>query len=252
MSASITKPRRVALVTGGSQGLGESIAHTLHAEGFAIAIGDIAFENAAAVAQSLDASGASARALTLDVRIKDHFSAALDQLSDWGGVDVLVNNAALTLTTPVMEIEANEFDAVMAVNLRGPFFGCQVIGAHMKARGSGRIINISSQAGQMGGTVAGAHYAASKAGVILLTKYFAREFGAFGVTVNAVSPGALDFPSVRAAFPPERVKALEAMIPVKHLGNPDEVAAAVALLARADMAYVTGATWDINGGMFMR
>ena len=228
------------------------IVRTFHREGFAVAIGDIAFDKAADVAQSLDASGATARALMLDVRKKDHFSDALDQLSDWGGVDVLVNNAAMTMTTAVMDIEPDEFDAVMAVNLRGPFFGCQVIGAHMQARGSGRIINISSQAGQMGGTVAGAHYAASKAGVILLTKYFAREFGASGVTVNSVAPGALDFPAVRAAFPPERVKALEAMIPVKHLGNPDEVAAAVALLARADMAYVTGATWDINGGMLMR
>lgn len=244
--------RRVALVTGGSQGLGEAIVRTLHSEGFAIAIGDIAYDKSAAVAQSLDASGASVRALTLDVRNKGHFADAIDLLSDWGGVDVLVNNAAMTLTTPVMDIEPDEFDAVMAVNLRGPFFGCQVIGAHMQARGIGRIINISSQAGQMGGTVAGAHYAASKAGVILLTKYFAREFGASGVTVNAVAPGALDFPAVRAAFPPERVAALEAMIPVKHLGNPGEVAAAVALLARADMAYVTGATWDINGGMLMR
>lgn len=252
MSAFTADRRRVALVTGGSQGLGEAIVRTLHAEGFAVAIGDIAFDQAEGLAQALDASGASARALTFDVRNKSHFSSALDQLLDWGGVDVLVNNAALTLTTPVMDIDAAEFDAVMAVNLRGPFFGCQVIGAHMQARGSGRIINISSQAGQMGGTVAGAHYAASKAGVILLTKYFAREFGAAGVTVNAVSPGALDFPAVRAAFPPERVKALEAMIPVKHLGNPYEVAATVALLARADMAYVTGATWDINGGMFMR
>lgn len=252
MIAPSEQRRRVALVTGGSQGLGAVIARTLHSEGLAVAIGDIAFESAAAVARVLDASGATARALMLDVRNKDQFSSALDQLIDWGGVDVLVNNAALTLTTPVMDIDADEFDAVMAVNLRGPFFGCQVIGAHMQARGSGRIINVSSQAGQMGGTVAGAHYAASKAGVILLTKYFAREFGASGVTVNAVSPGALDFPAVRAAFPPERVQALEAMIPVKHLGNPDEVAAAVALLARADMAYVTGATWDINGGMFMR
>ena len=252
MSVSNQPSRRVALITGGSQGLGEVIARTLHAEGFAIAIGDVALDQAAAVADSLDGSGDSVRAIELDVRNKSDFSAALDQLADWGGVDVLVNNAAITLTTPVMDIDAEEFDAVMAVNLRGPFFGCQVIGAHMRARGSGRIINISSQAGQMGGTVAGAHYAASKAGVILLTKYFAREFGACGVTVNSVAPGALDFPAVRAAFPPERVKALEAMIPVRHLGDPRDVAAAVALLARSDMAYVTGATWDINGGVFMR
>ena len=252
MTTEMAKSRRVALVTGGSQGLGETIVRKLHADGFAVVVGDIAFDKAAAVAQTLDGDGVSARAMMLDVRKKSDFVAALHQLADWGGIDVLVNNAAMTMTTPVMDIDADEFDAVMAVNLRGPFFACQVIGAHMQTRGSGRIINISSQAGQMGGTVAGAHYAASKAGVLLLTKYFAREFGASGVTVNAVAPGALDFPAVRAAFPPERVKALEAMIPVKHLGNPEEVAAAVTLLARAEMAYVTGATWDINGGMLMR
>jgi 3-oxoacyl-[acyl-carrier protein] reductase len=247
-----TGRRAVALVTGGSQGLGAVIARKLHATGYAVAIADVADAQAIAVAAGLDPGGATARPIALDVRNKHAFVSALEQLQDWGGVDVLVNNAAITKTTPVMEIDADEFDAVMSVNLRGTFFGCQVLGAHMQARASGRIINISSQAGQMGGTVAGAHYAASKAGIILLTKFFARELSPSGVTVNCVAPGALEFPSVRASFSPERVKALEAAIPVKHLGDPAEIAATVALLASPDMAYVTGATWDINGGTFMR
>src|SRR5690606_32283378 len=121
-------------------------------------------------ARELDADGTQARAVPLDVRDKRAFAAAVEEAADWGGVDILVNNAAITLTTPVMRIEPDEFDAVMAVNLRGPFFGCQVVGEHLRGRRAGRIINIASQAGQMGGTVTGAHYAAAKAALMLLTK----------------------------------------------------------------------------------
>src|SRR5690606_21036585 len=109
--------------------------------------------------------------MKLDVRQKQDFAAALDTLIEtWGHVDILVNNAALTKTTPAMDVSGDEFDEVIAVNLRGALFGCQVLGAHMKARGQGRIINLSSLAGQNGGTVTGVHYAASKAGIVALTK----------------------------------------------------------------------------------
>jgi 3-oxoacyl-[acyl-carrier protein] reductase len=151
-----------------------------------------------------------------------------------------------------MDIGSDEFDAVMAVNLRGPFYASQVIGAHLRDKRYGRIVNIASQAGQMGGTVTGGHYAASKAGLIGLTKYFAREFAGTGVTVNAVSPGPIDLPTVRAGVPAERLAALEASMPVRRLGEPEEIADAVALLASRRMGYVTGATWDLNGGTLMR
>lgn len=247
-----THSNRVAVVTGAAQGLGEVIGRHLHACGFRVAVTDIDAVRASAVARSLDPSGQTARWLELDVREKDAFVSAIDALGDWGGPDILVNNAAISSMQPVMEINADEFDLVMAVNLRGPFFGSQVLGQYFRGRGHGRIINIASQAGQMGGTVTGAHYAASKAGLILLTKYFAREFSGCGVTVNAVSPGVLDMPAVRAAVSPDRLRDMHQSIPVGRLGFPEEVAAVVALLATPEMGYVTGATWDVNGGMFMR
>lgn len=243
---------RVALVTGGAQGLGAAIAQRLHKGGMRVAISDLASADAQELANSLDPSGKTACGLKLDVRCKDDFVQALASLAGWNGVDVLVNNAALSKTTPVMDIDAAEFDDVMATNLRGPFFACQVIGTHLRGKGWGRLINIASQAGQMGGTVTGAHYAASKAGLLLLTKYFAREFAGSGVTVNAVAPGALDLPTVRAAIAPERLAELAAMIPVGHFGLPEHVAAVVALLASEESGFVTGAAWDINGGTFMR
>ena len=252
MTARTQEGGRVALVTGGANGLGGHIVRALHAEGYRLLVGDIAAEDARSLALDLDPRGDSARGVSLDVRDKAAFAKALEEASDWGGVDVLVNNAAITPTTPVMQIEAAEFDAVMAVNLRGPFFGCQVVGDHLRGRAAGRIINIASQAGQMGGTVAGAHYAASKAGLMLLTKFFAREFAGTGITVNAVAPGALDLPAVRAAIPGDRLEAIAASMPSGRLGHPEEIAAAVCLLASPAMGYVTGATWDINGGTFMR
>jgi 3-oxoacyl-[acyl-carrier protein] reductase len=242
----------VAIVTGAAQGLGSAIARVLHAAGMRVAIADIAYAPAQQLARELDPAGDTARALPLDVTRKEDFVAALAALEDWGGVEVLVNNAALAFTTPLMEVDGDEFDAVLAVNLRGPLFGSQVIGAHMRERGYGRIVNIASQAGQMGGTVTGIHYASSKAGLMLMTKVFARELSGSGVTVNAVAPGALDLPTVRAAIPPDRLAALEAAIPVKRLGQPEEIAAIVALLASRQAGYVTGATWDANGGTYMR
>ena len=242
----------VALVTGAGRGLGAVIAQTLHEKGMRVIVADVALDGAHELAQRLDPSGATARAVGLDVRSKAAFEEVLDAAADWGGIDVLVNNAAVSFMRPAMEISQEEFDLVIAVNLRGPFFAAQVIGAHLKAKGYGRIINIASQAGQMGGTVSGGHYAASKAGVIGLTKYFAREFAGTGITVNSVSPGPLDLPNVRAEVPADKLAALEASMPVRRLGLPEEIAETVALLASRNMGFVTGATWDLNGGTFMR
>jgi len=244
---------QVALVTGAAQGLGNIIARRLHAAGYKLVLTDVNEDMARAAAGQLDASGDTVLPLALDVMQKAAFEAALAAVQQrWGGLHVVVNNAAITPTTPVMQITPEEFDTVLAINLRGTFLGCQVFGAAMGQAGYGRLINVASLAGQNGGTASGAHYAASKGGILTLTKIFARELAASGVTVNAIAPGPMELPSVRAAVPPERLEKLIEMIPVKRLGNPEFVASLVVQLASVEADFATGAAWDVNGGIFMR
>jgi 3-oxoacyl-[acyl-carrier protein] reductase len=243
----------IALVTGAGQGLGYAIAECLLSAGYRVVISDRSLEAAQVAARALDKDSQSTLAVQLDVGIKADFETALDViLGHWGELHVLVNNAAVTKTTPVMQISPEEFDAVVGLNLRSVFVGCQVIGAHMASAGYGRIINMASLAGQNGGTATGAHYAASKGAIVTLTKIFAKELAASGVTVNAVAPGPIESPAVRAAVPPERLEKLIEGIPVKRLGNADFLGKLVVQLAGEDAYFTTGATWDVNGGLFMR
>lgn len=241
----------VALVTGGSGGLGKAICKRLLAEGFRVGMSDIdpeALENAANELDHTDLI-----TIKLDVTKAADFAAAANSLTTkWGGVGVLVNNAALTRTTPLFEISAEEFDAVTAVALKGTFLGCQTIGARMRDCGYGRVVNIASLAGQNGGAATGAHYAAAKGGIITLTKVFARDFATSGVTVNAISPGPLDLDSVRALLPPEKLEAVMKTIPAGTLGDPDYIARLVVLLADPQAVSATGATYDVNGGLYLR
>lgn len=244
----------VAIVTGAAQGLGEAIARRLHAAGYKVAVADLLLDQAAAVAQSLDASGQTAVALPLDIRNKTDFESARDALIErWGAVQVLVNNATITLHTPLMQISPEEFNRVITTNLGGTFLGCQVFGAYFAQQQYGRIINLASLAGQNGGTSAGAHYASSKAGILVLTKVVAKELANAGVTVNAIAPGPIDLPTVRATVPPEKLQhIIDHVIPVHQLGDPNFIADTLVHLASRQAGYVTGATWDLNGGIFMR
>jgi 3-oxoacyl-[acyl-carrier protein] reductase len=243
----------VALVTGGAHGLGAAIAGALHRAGFRVGIGDIDQRSAEALALELDRTSTTALAIGLDVRHAESFTAACRTLlSRWGSVEALVNNAAATAAKPVLDITPEEFDAVMAVNVRSTFVGSQVFAREFKARGYGRIVNIGSLAGQNGGTATGAHYAASKGAILTLTKVFARDLAAFGITVNAIAPGPLDTPMVHLTVPADRMAQLIAGIPVGALGDPAFVANMAARLCARDASFVTGATWDINGGLYMR
>ena len=202
---------------------------------------------------SLDAAGESALGLTLDVTDGAGIEAAAAQLTAyWGGVAVLVNNAVLTRAVPVLDITLDDWDQVMAVNARGTFAASQIFGRRMKAAGYGRIVNMASLAGQNGGTTTGAHYAASKGAILTLTKVFARDLAPFGITVNAIAPGPIDSPMVRALVPEERMPGMVAGIPVGHLGDAGFIADMVVRMTARDAGFVTGATWDINGGLFMR
>lgn len=245
--------RQSAIVTGAAQGLGNVIARRLHAAGYAVALADIAVEAAQASADELDPSGASACALRLDVLRKEDFQNALDEVvRRFGALHVAVNNAAVTPATPVMDISPEEFDRVIATNLRGTFFGCQVFGAWLADAGYGRLINMASLAGHNGGTTAGAHYASSKSAIMTLTKIFARDLSPRGVSCNAIAPGPMDLPIVHATVPPERLARMIESIPARCIGDPGFVADLVVLLASPHASFATGATWDVNGGLYMR
>ncbi|MBA4501569.1 SDR family NAD(P)-dependent oxidoreductase [Marinobacterium marinum] len=250
--ANLTTPQ-IALITGAAQGLGYSIAARLLLAGYRVVLTDVNREAAEQAAAALDPESTQVLPLGLNVACREDFDAALRAtLEHWGALHVLVNNAAVTRATPVMDISAQEFAEVVNINLGGTFSGCQVVGQYMAEQGYGRIINMASLAGQNGGTSTGAHYAASKGGIVTLTKVFAKELAGRGVTVNAIAPGPIDSPMVKALVPEERLTGLLGAIPVGQLGEADFVGDMVVQLARPEAAFATGTTWDINGGLFMR
>lgn len=242
---------RVALVTGAGKNVGAAIARELHVGGAKVAVTDANIDWARETAEALDPTGETVLALVLDVRELVQFEAARDAvLSAWGQIDIVVNNAGWAKRTPVEEITPDEFDAVMQVNMRSVFLSCQVFAPVLQERGYGRIVNVTSLAGQNGGTVAAPHYAASKAGANMLTKYFARYLAGSGVTVNGVCPGPID--SAKTRLSSEQIASVEAQVPVGRFMRLDEIAAAVALLASDRGGFFMGATLDMNGGLYMR
>ncbi len=242
---------RTAFVTGAANGLGAAIARSLLDVGCSVAIADIdARGNARAFN---DLGGDAERLQTVELDLGDRnsltsgFAAAVER---WGAIDILVNNAAIAKATSIWTIEPEEWDRVIAVNLTGVFHLTRLAAAPMRDRGFGRVINIASLAGQMA-RPSGAHYAASKGGVLALTRVFAAELAQSGVTVNAVAPAILDTPMLKTVSE-ERLGRLIDAIPVKRVGRPEEVAALVCFLASSAAGFITGATYDINGGMLMR
>lgn len=249
--------QQVALITGAAEGLGKVIASELLKAGYYVVISDINKSLAeATVKQFIESNQANSEqilAVELNICQQQHYQKALDLvLQKWGKLHIVVNNAAITKTTPVLAISPEEFDFITQVNQRGTFLSCQFFGQYLAKQQYGRIINMASLAGQNGGTATGAHYAASKGAIITLTKIFAKEFASAGVTVNALSPGPIDSPTVKSVVPADKLANIIDLIPVKMLGNADFIGKTIALLASPEAQFTTGATWDINGGLFMR
>ncbi|WP_240453869.1 SDR family NAD(P)-dependent oxidoreductase [Chachezhania antarctica] len=244
---------QTAVITGGASGLGAQITRALHRAGYRVVIADILGDAALPLAQELDLAGETAVTATLDVADAGAIQALCDKCVErWGAVEVLVNNAARTKAEPVLDIAPDDFNAIMAVNAGGTFAASQIFGRHFKDRGYGRIVNLASLAGQNGGTATGAHYAASKGAILSLTKVFARDLAPFGVTCNAIAPGPMDSPMVHGIVPADRMEGFLANVPVGALGDMGFVAQMVCMLAGRDAGFVTGACWDVNGGLFMR
>ncbi len=240
---------RTAFVTGAAQGLGLAIARSLHAAGHRVVLADLNLGKVMAAAEALPGS----LAVSLDVRDKPSFATAIAQAeAAFGPVDILVNNAARTQARDFFAMEPDEWDDVLATNLRSVIFGAQLTAKGMMSRGWGRILNLASVAGQRGGPqVQGAHYAASKAGIIGLTRYLAHQFAPHGVTVNTIAPGTI-LTEQTALAPPEKVALVVGQIPLGRIGQAEEVGHLAAFLASDHAAFITGTTQDINGGVLMR
>lgn len=239
---------RTALVTGAGRGLGRVIARRLAGLGARIVLGDVDAEALAETARLITEEEGQAVPCPFDVANSTAVRAAFAQA---GPVQVLVNNAGICPLTPADEIAEAEWDRVLAVNLKGAFLCTQAALPGLKAAGWGRVINIASLAGQMGGIAVGVHYAASKGGLLAMTKSFARLLAPYGVTVNAIAPATLDT-ELTAAWPEEIKGELRAKMSPGRLIRPDEVAEAVAFLCSPAADVITGATIDVNAGLLMR
>ena len=241
---------RVALVTGASQGIGRTCALALAQQGATLALCARNEAKLAEVAAEIAAAGGTAHAFALDLSSEDSIKAcakaAIEQL---GKVEILVNNAGITRDILALRMKKKDWDEVLATNLTGAFLMTQaVMGSMLKARW-GRVINITSVVGEMG-QAGQANYAASKAGLIGLTKSLARELASRTITVNAVAPGYIET-AMTAVLTDEQRTAMTQQIPLARAGTDRDVAAAVAFLASEQAGYITGHTLDVNGGMYM-
>ncbi len=241
---------KVALVTGGARGIGREIAERLGAAGADLAIFDVLEDVAGAAGEMAKALGVKVAGYRVNVTDSAEVDAAVGSVvKDLGRLDVLVNNAGITRDGLIMRMKDEDWDAVLAVNLKGAFLCTRAASRPMLKQRSGRVVNIASVVGLMG-NAGQANYSASKAGLIGLTKTCAKEFGSRGVTVNAVAPGYIRTAMTDKLTEEQREKMLS-LVPLGRLGEVADVAAAVAFLASDDAAYVTGQVLTVDGGMVM-
>lgn len=246
----MTDQQRV-LVVGGYGGLGAVICEQFAKQGAAVAIAGRSLEKATELAEKLAANGDTALPLAIDVVDSASIDAAVAELAEkWGGVDVLVNSASKLITVPAEHFDEQQWTDVVNANLVGAFLLSKSVGKHMLERGAGRIIHLSSVRGDAGGRMGFSAYGSSKAGVNLLVKQLATEWGARGVTVNAVAPGFMRTDFVEAAQQNQQfVARLQQRIPVGRFAEPEEVASAVTYLATPLARFINGQVIYVDGGV---
>lgn len=241
---------QVAIVTGGGQGIGRAIAFALAEQGANVVIADINTEVADTAASEIKGAGYKAVAIKANISKSEEVSQLVNKTLDiFHRIDILVNNAGVSEPTPIIELTEEGWDRVINVNLKGPFLCSQAVGKHMIERKRGKIINIASVASQLAHPTQAA-YCASKAGLVLLTKTMAAEWGKYNINVNSISPGATETPRMQK-FRKEKPSFLEGRIEATPIGRfikPEEIANAVLFLASSDSDAITGANIVIDGG----
>jgi len=239
---------RVALITGGGQGIGRAVALRFAGEGAKVVVIDIVAESARAVADEIKAAGGEALAVTCDVTRRDQIDALVGQVLDaYGQIDILCNNAGITRDARLVKMTEDEFDSVVDVNLKGVFNLTQAVAPHMIERGYGRVISASSIVG-LYGNFGQTNYVASKAGVIGMTRVWARELGPKGITANAVAPGFIATDMVKT-MPQDVLDKFISMTPARRLGEPEDIASAFLFLASDEASFVNGAVLSVDGGL---
>ncbi|MDP3650583.1 MAG: 3-oxoacyl-ACP reductase FabG [Rhodoferax sp.] len=247
----MTTPRllhKVSLITGAAQGIGLATALKFAAEGAIVVVCDLQQTGVDDAVAQCRALGAMAEGYVMDVTQRTQVDAVLARVqAQFGRIDVLVNNAGITQDARLQKMTLEQFDRVVDVNLRGVFHCAQAVADRMVAQGGGVILNASSVVG-IYGNFGQTNYAATKFGVIGFTKTWSRELGPKGVRVNAVAPGFITTPMV-AAMPEKILQELQAKVPLKRLGRPEEIANVYAFLASDEASYINGAVIEVSGGM---
>jgi 3-oxoacyl-[acyl-carrier protein] reductase len=238
-----------ALITGGAQGIGLAIAHEMAKHGANIVIGDINYKKAKLVEKELELFGVSVKSYKLDVTEFKYLKEFINKVeSDFGPIDILVNNVGITSSTKIRDITTEEWDRIMDVNLKSIFFITQAVFVKMEKRKKGQVINIGSLSGERGGRFAGAHYSASKGALIVLTKVFALEGCKYGIRVNTICPGLIETDMAKRL----NFEVDPNDIPLNRLGKPEEVGTVAVFLASDLSSYMTGQCISVNGGQTMR
>ncbi len=239
-----------AIVTGGGRGIGKTIALTLARAGADVAVLEMDQAAADQTAEEIAGIGSQSLAVSVDVSDFDQVRDEVNKILDlWERIDIVVNNAGITRDGLLMRMSENDWDAVLNVNLKGAFNLCRAVNRAMMKQRSGCVINIASIIGMMG-NAGQANYAASKGGLISLTKSLARELAPRGVRVNAVAPGFIAT-AMTDKIPAELREKMIASIPLGRMGNPEDVARTVLFLASPESSYITGQVLVVDGGMYM-